>query len=265
MNEKITINSLRRMKETGEKIACLTSYDSSFAILQDKAMLDVLLVGDSLGMVIQGAENTLKVKMSDIIYHSKIVSDVTQRAIIISDMPFMSYSNPRKALGNASRLITEGGAHVVKIEGGKELSETIKLITQNGIPVCGHLGLTPQSIHQIGGLGVQATTEKDAKKLKEDALSLQNAGASCLVLECVPSSVASVVTKTLDIPVIGIGAGVDCDGQVLVLYDILGLTSLQPKFSKNFLVDQNSILDAIKDYVKEVKDGTFPSLSNSYK
>ena len=265
MTEKITINSLKKMKEIGEKIACLTSYDSSFAKLQDDAGVDMLLVGDSLGMVLQGADNTLRVKMSDMIYHSRIVSDVVKHAIIISDMPFMSYSTPRQALGNAARLIAEGGAQVVKIEGGQELFETVRLITENGIPVCGHLGLTPQSIHQIGGLGVQANTEDTAKKLVEDAISLQSAGASCIVLECVPSEVTADVSKTLNIPVIGIGAGVDCDGQVLVLYDILGLTKTQPKFSKNFLIDHNSIFDAIKDYVAEVKNASFPTSSNSYK
>jgi 3-methyl-2-oxobutanoate hydroxymethyltransferase len=252
------------MKDTGKKIACLTSYDACFAKLQDKAGVDLLLVGDSLGMVLQGAENTLKVNMSDMIYHSRLVSDATQRAIIVSDMPFMSYCSPAQALGNAARLISEGGAHVVKIEGGDELSKTIKLITQHGIPVCGHLGLTPQSIHKIGGFEVQAVTDETAKELEKDALSLQEAGASCLVLECIPASVAANVTELLDIPVIGIGAGIHCDGQVLVLYDMLGLTPKQPKFARNFLSGQDSISDAIEEYVNQVKNGSFPSESNSY-
>ena len=262
--QKITIKNLKEMKESGEKIACLTSYDASFAKIQDEAGIDLLLVGDSLGMVLQGGDNTLKVSISDMIYHSKLVSNVAKRAVIVTDMPFMSYSTPPQALGNAARLISEGGAHVVKIEGGSELSEVVNLLSQHGIPVCGHLGLTPQSIHKIGGLGVQAATDKTAKELEKDAISLQEAGASCLVLECVPSLVAERVTKLLEIPVIGIGAGSKCDGQVLVLYDILGLTSKQPKFSKNFLLGEDSISDAIKKYVKQVKNNSFPTESNSY-
>ena len=264
MMQKITIKNLKEMKESGERIACLTSYDASFAKIQDEAGIDLLLVGDSLGMVLQGGDNTLKVSISDMIYHSKLVSNVAKRAVIVTDMPFMSYSTPPQALGNAARLISEGGAHVVKIEGGSELSAVVKLITQHGIPVCGHLGLTPQSIHKIGGLGVQAATDKTAKELEKDAISLQEAGASCLVLECIPSLVAERVTKLLEIPVIGIGAGSKCDGQVLVLYDILGLTSKQPKFSKNFLLGEDSISDAIKKYVKQVKNNSFPTESNSY-
>ena len=264
MMQKITIKNLKEMKESGEKIACLTSYDASFAKIQDEAGIDLLLVGDSLGMVLQGGDNTLKVSISDMIYHSKLVSNVAKRAVIVTDMPFMSYSTPPQALGNAARLISEGGAHVVKIEGGSELSAVVKLIAQHGIPVCGHLGLIPQSIHKIGGLGVQAATDKTAKELEKDAISLQEAGASCLVLECIPSLVAERVTKLLEIPVIGIGAGSKCDGQVLVLYDILGLTSKQPKFSKNFLLGEDSISDAIKKYVKQVKNNSFPTESNSY-
>jgi len=258
MNEKITIKNLKKMKESGEKIACLTSYDACFARIQDEAGVDLLLVGDSLGMVLHGDDTTLKVSISDMIYHSRLVSNATKRAIIVTDMPFMSYSTPAQALGNAARLVSEGAAHVVKIEGGSELSETVKLITQHGIPVCGHLGLTPQSIHKLGGLCVQAATDKAAKELEKDALSLQEAGAACLVVECIPSSVAANVTKLLDIPVIGIGAGIDCDGQVLVLYDILGLTPKQPKFSKNFLSGKKSVFDAIKEYVEQVKNNSFP-------
>ena len=264
MMQKITIKNLKEMKESGERIACLTSYDASFAKIQDEAGVDLLLVGDSLGMVLQGGDNTLKVSISDMIYHSKLVSNVAKRAVIVTDMPFMSYSTPPQALGNAARLISEGGAHVVKIEGGSELSEVVNLLSQHGIPVCGHLGLTPQSIHKIGGLGVQAATDKTAKELEKDAISLQEAGASCLVLECIPSLVAERVTKLLEIPVIGIGAGSKCDGQVLVLYDILGLTSKQPKFSKNFLSGEDSISGAIKKYVKQVKNNSFPTESNSY-
>ena len=176
MNEKITIKNLKKMKESGEKIACLTSYDACFARIQDEAGVDLLLVGDSLGMVLQGGDNTLKVSISDMIYHSRLVSNATKRAIIVTDMPFMSYSTPAQALGNAARLVSEGATHVVKIEGGSELSETVKLITQHGIPVCGHLGLTPQSIHKLGGLCVQAATDKAAKELSSsDYVTLEQA------------------------------------------------------------------------------------------
>jgi 3-methyl-2-oxobutanoate hydroxymethyltransferase len=264
MTKKITVSTLKQMKSSGEKIACLTSYDASFAKLQDEAGVDLLLIGDSLGMVLQGSDTTLKVTIADMIYHTRLVSNVTERAIVVSDMPFMSYSTPAQALGNAARLVSEGGAHVVKLEGGEELSETIKLMGQHGIPVCGHLGLTPQSIHKIGGYRVQAKSDEAADKLKQDAIALQQAGAVCLVLECVPSAVATNVTQSLDIPVIGIGAGCDCDGQVLVVYDMLGLTDKQPKFSKNFLTGKDSIADAIKDYVNEVKSNSFPSPAHTY-
>lgn len=252
------------MKTSAEKIACLTAYDASFARLEDEAGVDFLLVGDSLGMVLQGSDTTLKVTMADMIYHTRLVSAVTTRAIIVSDMPFMSYNTPAQALGNAGRLITEGGAQMVKLEGGSELTETIKLITQHGIPVCGHLGLTPQSIHKIGGYRVQARSNEAAKKLKEDAVALQQAGAECLVLECVPAALAADITRALEIPVIGIGAGTDCDGQVLVVYDMLGITARQPKFSKNFLTGKESVADALRTYVEDVKNKTFPAAIHTY-
>ena len=261
---RMTINDIQNRKDTGEKIPMVTAYDYTGAKLVSKADIPLILVGDSLGQVVLGHDSTIPVTMDDMVRHTQMVVRGTGTQHIVSDMPFMSYSTPVQALGNAARLVSEGGAHVVKIEGGSELSETVKLITRHGIPVCGHLGLTPQSIHKLGGLSVQAATSKAAKKLEKDALSLQEAGASCLVVECIPSSVAANVTKLLDIPVIGIGAGIDCDGQVLVLYDILGLTPKQPKFSKNFLSEEDSISDAIKKYVERVKNNSFPSESNSY-
>jgi len=264
MTKKNTVTTLKQMKSEGEKIACLTSYDASFAKLQDEAGVDLLLVGDSLGMVLQGSDTTLNVTIADMIYHTRLVSSVTQRAIVVSDMPFMSYSTPAQALGNAARLVSEAGAQVVKLEGGEELSETIRLMAQHGIPVCGHLGLTPQSIHKIGGYRVQAKSNEAADKLKQDAKALQQAGAVCLVLECVPSAVATDVTQSLDIPVIGIGAGLDCDGQVLVVYDMLGLTEKQPRFSKNYLIGKDSIAEAIKTYVDDVKNKSFPSSAHAY-
>ncbi|MDB9751454.1 3-methyl-2-oxobutanoate hydroxymethyltransferase [Gammaproteobacteria bacterium] len=262
--QKITIKTLKKMKSTKEKIACLTSYDGSFAKIQDETGVDVLLVGDSLGMVLHGDETTLNVTMSNMIYHTRLVTNNCHRALVISDMPYKSYTSPAQALENARRLAHESNTDMVKMEGGKEISEAVASITQDGIPVCGHLGLMPQSIHKLGGYRVQAKTEAEANKLKEDAILLQVSGADCLVLECVPAKVAADISSLLDIPVIGIGAGVGCDGQVLVVYDILGLSEQKFKFSKNFLSGRDSISDAIKAYVAAVKNNSFPSLSHSY-
>ncbi|GJM04285.1 MAG: 3-methyl-2-oxobutanoate hydroxymethyltransferase [marine bacterium B5-7] len=264
MTKKVTITTLKQMKSAGEKIVCLTSYDASFAKLQDKTGVDVLLVGDSLGMVLHGDDTTLNVTMTDMVYHTGLVSKVCQRALVISDMPYESYTSPAQALENAKRLVKEGNADVVKLEGGAEISETVSQITQEGIPVCGHLGLMPQSVHKLGGYRVQAKTAAEAEKLKQDAIALQTSGAGCLVLECVPAKVAAEVSGVLDIPVIGIGAGVDCDGQVLVVYDMLGLSDKEFKFSKNFLIGKESIAEAIKDYVAAVKNNDFPNASHSY-
>ncbi len=264
MTEKITVDTLKDMKLSGEKIACLTSYDASYAKLQDAAGVDVLLVGDSLGMVLHGEDTTINVSMTDMIYHTRLVSSVSQRALVISDMPANSYSSPEQGLENARRLIKEGGADVVKLEGGSEVCNIVSHITEQGISVCGHLGLMPQSVNTADGYRVQAKTESEAIKLKEDALALEEAGVSCLVLECIPAKLAADVSQSLDIPVIGIGAGPDCDAQVLVVYDMLGLTSKKLKFSKNFLVGRDSIADAIKAYVSEVKNITFPSAEHSF-
>jgi 3-methyl-2-oxobutanoate hydroxymethyltransferase len=261
MTEKITVNTLKQMKAAGEKIACLTSYDASYAKIQDEAGVDVLLVGDSLGMVLHGEETTLNVTMTDMIYHSRLVSSATKRALIISDMPVSSYASPEQGLENALRLVNEGGAEVVKLEGGESVCDTVALITKQGVPVCGHLGLTPQSMTTYQ---VQAKTKEEAEKLKHDALALQKAGAVCIVLECIPAKVAAEVTTILDIPVIGIGAGLDCDAQVLVSYDMLGLTTRKLKHNKNFLAGKESIIDAFKAYVAEVKNQTFPSTEHSF-
>ncbi|MCZ6802913.1 MAG: 3-methyl-2-oxobutanoate hydroxymethyltransferase [Proteobacteria bacterium] len=265
MSEKITVSKLKEMKSSGEKIACLTSYDASFARLQDEAGVDVLLVGDSLGMVLHGDETTLNVTMSDMIYHTRLVSGARQRAIVMSDMPYLSYSSPAQALKNATSLVKDGGANIVKLEGGAALSETVSLMTQQGIAVCGHLGLMPQSIHELGGYHVQAKTKEEAEKLRQDAIALQQAGAACLLLECIPAKVAAEVSEILDIPVIGIGAGPDCDAQVLVVYDLLGLSKKELKFSRNFLIGKDSIADAFKDYVIAVKNKSFPDSAHSYK
>jgi 3-methyl-2-oxobutanoate hydroxymethyltransferase len=264
MSEKVTTATLKKMKESGEKIACLTSYDASYAKVQDEAGIDLLLVGDSLGMVLHGNETTLNVTMTDMIYHTRLVSGACQRAIVVSDMPVNSYTSPEQGLDNAIRLVNEGGADIVKLERGGDVCEIVSLITEHGISVCGHLGLTPQSVDTSEGYRVQAKTEEEANKLKQDALALQKAGAVCLVLECIPAKVAAEVTQSLDIPTIGIGAGPDCDAQVLVVYDMLGLTGKQFKFSKNFLAGKDSIAEAIKSYVSEVKNNIFPSIEHTY-
>lgn len=264
MTNKITETTLKEMKSAGEKIACLTSYDAGFARLQEEAGVDVLLVGDSLGMVLHGDETTLNVTMTDMIYHTRLVSNNCERALVISDMPYQSYTTSQQALENAQRLVGEGHADMVKLEGGVEKCEIVSRIKQAGIPVCGHLGLMPQSIEELGGYRVQAKTDEEAERLKQNAIALQESGADCLVLECVPTKVATAVSQLLDIPIIGIGAGAGCDGQVLVVYDMLGISEKQLKFSKNFLEGQVSISDALKCYINEVKNKTFPDASHSY-
>ncbi|MCG8377919.1 MAG: 3-methyl-2-oxobutanoate hydroxymethyltransferase [Proteobacteria bacterium] len=259
MITKLVISDLKRMKETGEKIACLTSYDASFARLQDEAGIDVLLVGDSLGMVLHGDKSTRNVTMDDMVYHTRLVSNVRQRALVISDMPYQSYTSTELAVENAKRLVNEGGTDIVKLEGGEEISDIVAAIKNIDIPVCGHLGLTPQSFSTSDGFKVQATTEDAAEKLKQDALLIQQAGCDCMVFECIPAEVAKEVTQALNIPTIGIGAGVDCDGQVLVLHDMLGITGKKFRFLKNFLKGNDSIADAIKTYISEVKNKSFPA------
>jgi 3-methyl-2-oxobutanoate hydroxymethyltransferase len=261
----ITIKTLSKMKQDGEKIAMLTSYDASFTKLIEAAGVEVILVGDSLGMVIQGQESTLPVSVDDVVYHTKNVARVRSSAFLIADMPFMSYSSTEQALESAGRLMKQGGAHMVKLEGGTTQLDTVKKLTGNGIPVCAHLGLTPQSVHQLGGYKVQGKDLDSARIMQEEALALQQAGAQMLVLECVPRDLAKEITQSLDIPVIGIGAGADTDGQVLVLYDMLGIaTDYLPKFCRNFLQQADTVQEAIEAYVKAVKDGSYPSLDESY-
>lgn len=259
MKKTITLTALNEMKQTGEKIACLTAYDATFARLLDQHLMDVILVGDSLGMVIQGEDTTLAVTVNEMIYHCELVSRATERAMVIIDMPFMSYATKAQAIGNAARMIRESGAHMVKLEGGEPMLETIEELNAKGIAVCGHLGLTPQSVHNLGGYQVQGKTPEQYKQIIQDAKNLQTAGAKLLVLECVPSGLANVVSEALDIPVIGIGAGADCDGQVLVLHDMLGISSLAPRFTRNFMADNPSIGDAIDGYVDAVKSKAFPA------
>ncbi len=260
-----TLTQLRAMKSKQEKIAVLTAYDASFSHLLEQAGVDVILVGDSLGMVIQGQESTLPVSVDDMVYHTANVARGSEQAFIIADMPFMSYANANQAISNAARLMAEGGAQMVKLEGGTVIVDTMTQLTERGIPVCAHLGLLPQSVHRLGGYRVQGKTEDTARQLLDDAVSLQQAGADMLVLECVPADVAGRITEALTIPVIGIGAGADCDGQVLVLYDMLGLTpGKRPRFSHDFLADTGGVPAAIAQYVQQVKSGDFPGPEQQY-
>jgi 3-methyl-2-oxobutanoate hydroxymethyltransferase len=259
----LTHLDLLAMKQRGEKIASLTAYDASFSTLCDTVGCEVILVGDSLGMVIQGNSTTLPVKIDDIIYHTRAVTKSSKRALVIADLPFMTYSTPEFAAQNAAVLIQNGGAQMVKLEGAK--IDVIEFLTAQGICVCGHLGLLPQFIHQLGGYKVQGKLALAAEKLLADALAVQNAGATLLILECVPADLARQITKNLTIPVIGIGAGNSCDGQVLVVYDMLGIsTGKRPRFSKNFLSETNSVESALKNYVQAVKNGEFPTAQHSF-
>lgn len=260
----ITIKHLLEMKSQKQKISMLTSYDASLTRLMEQAGVEVLLVGDSLGMVVQGQESTLPVTVDEMIYHTCNVSRARERALLIADMPFMSYRTPELAVESAGRLMKEGGAHMIKLEGGAAQLEVIRQLTAQGIPVCGHLGLLPQSVHKLGGYRVQGRESERAETIRQDALALQTAGIDMLVLECVPSQLATQITDSLRVPVIGIGAGKACDGQVLVVYDMLGTNPRPPRFVKDFLQSGGSILQALKDYVAAVRDGSFPSAEQSF-
>lgn len=262
---RVTINTLRDMKARGEKIACLTAYDVSFAQLLDKAGVDVVLVGDSLGMVIQGLDSTIPVTMDEMVYHGKIVSRGLSRSLLILDMPFMSDATTAQAVENAGRFMKESGASMVKLEGGADQRELVETLTRMGIPVCAHLGLQPQRVHKLGGYRVQGRDEGAAAKMLQDAKILEQAGADLLLLECVPSELARQVTEQAHIPVIGIGAGNQTDGQILVLYDILGISAGHiPKFSRNYMQSAGSVQAAVEQYVSEVKSGAFPDEAHSF-
>jgi 3-methyl-2-oxobutanoate hydroxymethyltransferase len=253
------------MKAEKNKIAMLTAYDASFSHTLEQSGVDVILVGDSLGMVIQGQESTLPVTVDDMVYHTQNVVRGSEKVFIIADMPFMSYANTEQAIQNAARLMAEGGAQMVKLEGGAVIADTVKKLTNIGIPVCAHLGLLPQSVHRLGGYRVQGRDDNDAKQLIDDAKSLQQSGADMLVIECIPADLATRVTAAVEIPVIGIGAGNSCDGQVLVLYDMLGITpGKRPRFSHDFLADTGAIPAAISKYVQDVKSGDFPQREQQY-
>ncbi len=262
--KKVTIATLAQMRAANDKITMLTAYDASFASLMDEAGVDTLLVGDSLGMVVQGHRTTLPVTLQDIAYHTACVARGVSSALVIGDMPFGSYATPQQAHDSAAVLM-RAGAEMVKVEGGSWLVPTVQLLVERGMPVCGHLGLTPQSVHQLGGFKVQGKTTTAADQLKSDALALQAAGASLIVLEAIPAALAAEVTQMLAIPTIGIGGGVDCSGQVLVMHDMLGAyPGHRPKFVKNFMDGQTSITAAIAAYVREVKAGTFPGAEHSF-
>lgn len=253
------------MTQDGDRIAMLTCYDASFAAVLDAAGVDSLLIGDSLGNVLQGHDSTLPVTMRDVAYHTACVARGSKRAFIIADMPFGSFqASPGQTFENAAQLMA-AGAQMVKVEGGEPMAETIAFLTARGVPVCGHLGLTPQSVHQLGGYRVQGKTETQAERLISDAKMLEDAGAGMLVLELIPAALARVVTAQLRIPTIGIGAGVDCSGQVLVLYDMLDIyPGKKAKFVKNFLHDAGSIQGAVEAYVKEVKSRKYPGPEHSF-
>ena len=264
--DKVTVRSFARMKEKGEKIALLTAYDFFTARMLDQIGMDSILVGDSVNMVFYGSPTTLSINMDQMIYHTKAVSSAVKRALVIADMPFLSYqTSPSEAIGNAGRFLKEGGAHVVKIEGGVELAGTVKKIIEMGIPVMGHIGLTPQSIHKLGGFTVRGKTEQDRKYLVESARILEDVGCFSLLLESVPKELAESISRSLKIPTIGIGAGAGCDGQVLVINDILGLfEDFEPKFVRRYAELGKEMKKACQNYLNDVKSGKFPSEEESY-
>ncbi|WP_439102734.1 3-methyl-2-oxobutanoate hydroxymethyltransferase [Congregibacter sp.] len=261
---KVTISTLDKMKAAGEKFVCITAYDATFARLVSEAGAETILVGDSLGMVLQGHDSTIPVTIQDMEYHTRSVNRAAPHSLVIADLPFMTYSNSTEAMTNATRLM-QAGAQMVKMEGGVWLSDTISALVERGIPVCAHLGLTPQSVNAFGGYRVQGRTPKEAKSILADAVEIQDAGASLLVLECIPAELASDISAKLDIPVIGIGAGAGTDAQVLVMHDLLGLSDHQPRFVENFMAGADSVQDALKAFVTSVKDGSYPREAHSYK
>ena len=264
-SKPITVSALARMKDKGEKIAMLTCYDAGFAVHVDEAGTDVVLVGDSLGMVIQGHDTTVPVTVDQMIYHSQCVARGLHRALLLVDMPFLSYPSPAVALENARRLMQEGGARMVKLEGDVLQTETVRYLADRGVPVCAHLGLRPQSVHKMGGYKIQGRTDEAAAKMIEDARTLEDAGADMLLLECVPGAVAEAIRRAVRVPVIGIGAGAQCDGQVLVLYDILGITPGKlPRFAQDFCRGEMNFAEAIRAYVTAVKADRFPGPEHGF-
>lgn len=264
-NSQVTVRTLAEMKRRGEKIAVLTCYDASFTQVLESAGIEVLLVGDSLGMVVQGHSTTLPVTVDDIVYHSRAVSRVRERALLVADMPFMSDATLDQALAEAGRIVKEGGAHMIKLEGGTHQLELVRALSDHSVAVCAHLGLLPQSVHRMGGYRVQGRDVHEAQHMISEAVALQDAGAQLLVLECIPRRLADEITRALDIPVVGIGAGAQTDGQVLVLYDVIGISGgPMPRFAKNFLAGHDSVRDAVTAYVQAVKARQFPTAENAF-
>jgi 3-methyl-2-oxobutanoate hydroxymethyltransferase len=263
---RTTIIQIKEMKQKGKKIPMLTAYDYATAKLIDGVGVPLILVGDSLGMVILGYESTIPVTMDEMLHHTKAVVRGTEQALIIGDMPFMTYhASVSEALHNAARFIQEGGAQAVKLEGGETMAETVRRIVECGIPVMGHIGLTPQSVHQLGGFKVQGKTQETAIRLVKDACALEEAGVFAIVLEAVPTPLAKIITKKVGVPTIGIGAGPFCDGQVQVVSDLLGLfTDFVPKHAKQYARLSDTIKQAVGDYINEVQAGTFPTDKQSY-
>lgn len=259
----VTLNTLRRLKADGNKFTCLALYDASMAALAETNGVEIVLVGDSLGMTVQGYDSTLPVTINDMVYHTAAVKRGNQKSLIIADMPFMTYSSPEQAVSNAG-LLMQAGAHMVKLEGGNWLCETVTKLNDCGIPVCAHLGLTPQSVNKLGGYRVQGREQKQAETIREDTRALATAGADLIVLECIPASLGKAISEQIDIMTIGIGAGADTHAQVLVVNDMLGITAHPPKFSKNFLAENKSIADAIAQYVSDVKSSHFPTEEHSF-
>jgi 3-methyl-2-oxobutanoate hydroxymethyltransferase len=260
----VTVPKLQAMREAGEKIAMLTCYDASFAALLDRAGVDSLLIGDSLGNVLQGQTTTLPVSLTDIAYHTACVVRARPSALVVADLPFGTYGTPEAAFASSVELM-RAGAQMIKLEGGEWLADTVRFLVERAVPVCAHVGLTPQSVHAFGGFKVQGKTEAGANQLLRDARAVQDAGAQLLVMEAVPSALAAEVTKQLRIPTIGIGAGVECSGQVLVLHDMLGIfPGKRPRFVKDFMQGQPNIQAAVETYVRAVKDGSFPGAEHTF-
>ncbi|HCH4261809.1 3-methyl-2-oxobutanoate hydroxymethyltransferase [Vibrio parahaemolyticus] len=256
--KKMTINDLIKWKQEGRKFATSTAYDASFAQLFESQEMPVLLVGDSLGMVLQGENDTLPVTVDDIVYHTRCVRAGSPNCLLMADMPFMSYATPEQACENAAKLM-RAGANMVKIEGGDWLVDTVKMLTERAVPVCAHLGLTPQSVNIFGGYKIQGRDQEKADRMVKDALALREAGAQIVLLECVPAELAERITKVLDVPVIGIGAGNVTDGQILVMHDMFGISAnYMPKFSKNFLAETGDMRKAVAKYIEDVANGVFP-------
>ena len=261
---KITLSTLNKMKAEGDKFVCITAYDATFARLVSEAGAETILVGDSLGMVLQGYDSTIPVSIDDMAYHTECVLRGNPQSMVIADMPFMTYAIADQAMENATALM-QAGAQMVKMEGGTWLSETISNLVERGIPVCAHLGLTPQSVNTFGGFKVQGRTPKEAKSILSNAVEIQDAGASLLVLECIPASLAADISAKLDIPVIGIGAGAGTDAQVLVMHDLLGLTGQGVRSVHNFMQGQDTIQGGLKAFVDAVKSGEYPDEEHSYR